>query len=321
MTVSGNDDAIVIKYNSSGSPQWSMNFGGNGTVGNPSDQGRGIDFRTTTVGDLLFVTGYYCGSGTFANWSSTYASGFAIRITDNGTSASIGPKNTIIGSGSTVAYRTCLSADNSIWYVVGSMTGNATIRLGGTPAGSFANCPGAGSNADGFVIAFGNGSGITLGDYRWIGGDDDGDVVTGVTDLGDGKAYICGAYRSWYCWDDNLEINLFNTAGGSNDSYKAVYAPYGFRPAAEPTGIASITNTNNNFKVFPNPTSGKIVLHKENNHETTADITDVLGRSVKPQHVFTGNDLHIDLTDLQPGVYYIRLVSGGNKETVRIVKQ
>ncbi len=69
-------------------------------------------------------------------------------------------------------------------------------------------------------------------------------------------------------------------------------------------GTSKAGATSNILDIYPNPTSGKVVISTDQSYELT--ITDVLGRKIIQKSVNSQNET-IDLTDCSSGVYLFNI--------------
>ncbi len=78
----------------------------------------------------------------------------------------------------------------------------------------------------------------------------------------------------------------------------------------------------NTFKFYPNPVKDALTI--ANNNQVAIDqvtVSDIMGRTVTSKNVFDKNNVVIDLSNLNPGFYFVT-VQGANKSfTAKIVKQ
>jgi hypothetical protein len=315
MNVEGNDDAFAIMYNNLGTMQWVRDFGGNGTVMTPSDQGRGIDYRNGRI----YVCGYYNGSGDFPAWSSTQDA-FLVCF-DVSTSFYVWKNMIMSGTGADASYRTSVSEDGTKVYVVGSMTGDANIKC--NSVGNVGTIPSvsSGAFANGFFVAF-NLSPNSLFDWEWLGDDNNHSVTTGVAPISDEEVYTCGAFRSYFLYDQFANVMLSNTNFGTNEGFFTLYnsglAPRYAGPQHEQSLMGQ---TRLNVKAWPNPATDNINISLEHNGVATLEVLDLSGRSVLNTQQVTGTQTNIDLSQLEGGVYLVRVTEGNSSETVRVTKQ
>ncbi|HTF05539.1 MAG TPA: hypothetical protein VK826_16040, partial [Bacteroidia bacterium] len=265
MNVEGNDDAFAIQYNSAGTMQWVKDFGGNGTVATPSDQGRGIDYRDNAI----YVCGYYNGSGDFPSWSSSHDA-FLVKM--DAATGGWGWKNMIMnGTGSDVAYHTAVSEDGTKVYVVGSMTGDANIKC--NSVGNVATIPSvsSGAYANGFFVSF-EISPDALFDWEWLGDDNEASVTTGVAYLSDQEVYTVGGFRSYFLYDQIPNVMLTNSNYGTLDGFYTKYdsglAPRYAAPGTQiPGGVKRLT-----VEAWPNPATDLVTISASTKGASTVEV-------------------------------------------------
>ncbi|MEO1258683.1 MAG: YCF48-related protein [Bacteroidota bacterium] len=87
-----------------------------------------------------------------------------------------------------------------------------------------------------------------------------------------------------------------------------------------------MTNTNNlefsdQFRAFPNPTNGTLNIESEySNRIDRLRIYDSNGRAIK-EYKLNSFNVQTDLSDLEPNVYYLEIISKKKKEIKKIVKK
>ena len=85
------------------------------------------------------------------------------------------------------------------------------------------------------------------------------------------------------------------------------------------TGIVSNNNINfnNNFKIYPNPSNGKITI-QTNNPKYNIIIKNIIGQTIYKKTDLLDNET-LDITFLTNGIYLININSGNNNTTRRII--
>jgi hypothetical protein len=85
------------------------------------------------------------------------------------------------------------------------------------------------------------------------------------------------------------------------------YSAYRFSIIAQtPTATADVLGSNNNLNIYPNPASGLVtVVSKESN--ATYLLIDVLGRVVKSGNLDQVGSRTIQIEDLSPGIYQLKV--------------
>jgi hypothetical protein len=315
MNVEGNDDAFAIKYNNLGTMQWVRDFGGNGTVMTPSDQGRGIDYRDGKI----YVCGYYNGSGDFP-YSTSTQDAFLVSF-DVSTSFFVWKNMIVNTTGADASYRTTVSEDGEKVYVVGSMTGDAAIKCN-TP-GTVGTIPSVsyGAYSNGFIVGF-NLTPNSLFDWEYLGDDNQASVTTGVAYVSDKEVYTVGGFRSYFLYDQVPNVMLTNTTYGTLDGFYTKYdSGLAARYAAPQNEQTLMGEAQLNVKAWPNPASDNMNISLEHEGVATVEVLDISGRSVLNTQQVSGTQINIDLSSLESGVYLVRVTEGSSSETIRVTKQ
>ena len=82
-----------------------------------------------------------------------------------------------------------------------------------------------------------------------------------------------------------------------------------------------LTGIEQGVTVFPNPTTGILRIHHEEQAIRLVEVTDLLGR-IQKSTICGSNDCTIDLTDLPKGLYLLHFtMDNGRRSTRKIVKQ
>lgn len=122
-------------------------------------------------------------------------------------------------------------------------------------------------------------------------------------------------------WVDDLRVKFTFESDGGNNLYIDDINIY----KAGPDQL-SVDNTQeiSNFKVFPNPASKEInvVFDAQAGEETMVNITNMLGKNVKTELFMPqsgSNQLKINTTDLNKGVYILQLNNGNSTEKRKII--
>lgn len=86
-------------------------------------------------------------------------------------------------------------------------------------------------------------------------------------------------------------------------------------------GIAPLKGTQNStIKVFPNPTKGSVYVElKEVSPKTEIMVLNVLGQQISKQQFYNVNACNLTIEG-EPGVYFIKVVSGGKTEYIKLLK-
>lgn len=89
---------------------------------------------------------------------------------------------------------------------------------------------------------------------------------------------------------------------------------------AEITAVLSSNSSENEIKIYPNPTTGSIsVITSSVNTSHTIEVMDLSGRVVK-RLVTSQNESQLNLSNLEGGLFFVRIDDGVNVTTKKIVK-
>jgi hypothetical protein len=86
----------------------------------------------------------------------------------------------------------------------------------------------------------------------------------------------------------------------------------------------AVQQENSFFNVFPNPTHGQFILEFKNAGEAStivAEIYSILGERILKQELPAMQQYQFDLSDQQPGIYFIRVMNGYEIGVEKIIKQ
>lgn len=85
------------------------------------------------------------------------------------------------------------------------------------------------------------------------------------------------------------------------------------------TSIEDFATKENMFKIYPNPSSGKFTVELDDMELSTITITGVTGKQV--YRTEASNNLDVNLSHLQKGIYLVNIKNKENSSTKRIVVQ
>jgi len=91
-------------------------------------------------------------------------------------------------------------------------------------------------------------------------------------------------------------------------------------------GINSIALANSNYFAFPNPANDKLTIQYNSNQNVsvTIELRDALGKLIrKSNHEFSANEnkFNLDLTELNSGMYFIKINSNEDARVIRFIKE
>ncbi len=116
--------------------------------------------------------------------------------------------------------------------------------------------------------------------------------------------------------------------GGSMWGYIAPDGPYCTNPSI-PAVVTTQEETmwgieQTSFKIYPNPTTGSFILEltgEASIENVAVEIYGIWGEKVLTQSITGERKDEFSLSDKPVGVYFVRVISGNNAETVKIIKQ
>jgi hypothetical protein len=158
--------------------------------------------------------------------------------------------------------------------------------------------------------------------------------------------YWCKSFPVYYslagsCLEEFIGIDIFNTVSycpGLGDvrstevytgnGYNLVYFNKGDLTWGTPVNFSALLSIpdlhfENNFSVFPNPTSGKIFLRFKGNtsHEVQVSLADEAGKILQSFRIDPLKQNEIDLSGFAEGFYLVKLFDGINVEAAKIFKR
>jgi len=87
-------------------------------------------------------------------------------------------------------------------------------------------------------------------------------------------------------------------------------------------GIRNNISVKNLVSVYPNPASDKVTIRIESQvgkEKVEVEIFDAVGKSVK-QEIFSSKEIHLNISDLEKGVYLLQIKTGGQSSTTLLHK-
>jgi len=86
------------------------------------------------------------------------------------------------------------------------------------------------------------------------------------------------------------------------------------------TGLNRITTTASGVKIYPNPSSGFFVVEVNNASNKAVEVTDITGRVIMST-LTKDEKVHVNITTLSNGIYYVRVQSDNGVDVIKVVKQ
>lgn len=145
---------------------------------------------------------------------------------------------------------------------------------------------------------------------------------------------ISAKYNNW-CLSDSAHIRSTIYDGYTNISLGlVVITPFTIIPFTPPfdttscdsvgflTSINNLKTTYGVIQAYPNPTNGKLFIDLHETIDGNLTLTNVLGQNVYSSEI-TGNNgsiRKIDISNLPQGIYFLRIESGGQVLTKKVMK-
>ncbi len=309
ITSAGNSDIFLMKYNAAGTPQWAKRAGG-------TDADEGNSIKVQPSGNL-YVTGYFTDTATFGTTTVNGYGNADIFVGKFDFKGDLIWVKKYGGLQNDKGYGISLDTFSNV-FVTGSFWGT----------GQFDTISLASSNQDDAFVAGINNTGTT----KWVlkGGGVNIDVSRGIASNSYGRCYITGFY-SGSAMFDTLSISGVN----DNDLFVAkidstfLYDSIPFVDDTVPiiTGGAYELQNSSVLMAYPNPFTEELTLYLESASEMERiEMYDVLGKSVleqitvsRIQSAAVQKRAVIDGSGLNNGVYFVKVFSGGNVYSARLV--
>lgn len=78
----------------------------------------------------------------------------------------------------------------------------------------------------------------------------------------------------------------------------------------------------NNFKIYPNPATDTFIINLNKNYNSVSVVLfDVLGTTIIKKNIENSATLNLDITNLNSGIYLLKIVADNDFHTTRIVKK
>lgn len=127
-----------------------------------------------------------------------------------------------------------------------------------------------------------------------------------------GEVAICTA---WEQWSDQSWVAFDGTGGWGVVAAMAIYPIL-----CDPTGVNEPVK--NGIVIYPNPTSGQLIIHNSNNTSLPAvfKINNMIGQTVMQQELSSFSGTHyMDLSGLENGLYLVEVITGNTQMVYRIM--
>jgi len=85
-------------------------------------------------------------------------------------------------------------------------------------------------------------------------------------------------------------------------------------------GIDNITATANGIHFYPNPANGKVTIDFSSAIERNVILLDLSGKTIRKWST-SHETLHVNVTDLPEGMYFLKITEGSNERVLKLIKQ
>ena len=121
--------------------------------------------------------------------------------------------------------------------------------------------------------------------------------------------------KTWCC-EFSVSVNGCTI---SNKSYFKIASNYSL--AFGQNAKMKNPNTENNFNVFPNPTTGEVTIQFASTNNNAISIIDNMGKIVKRIEAINSSVYKLDISDLVNGIYFYDAISNDQNYQGKIIKQ
>ena len=133
------------------------------------------------------------------------------------------------------------------------------------------------------------------------------------------------ASGDWNTWKDVVVSSNIHFTKGEN-SIQTLFSKSGFNlnyinfELVTVDDVANVSNAEE-LKVFPNPTADNIFIQSNKNQPVLIQITDINGKLVFTNSYSNTDNITIDLSSYDRGIYIVKLISENACNTTKIVRQ
>jgi len=154
--------------------------------------------------------------------------------------------------------------------------------------------------------------------------------VDQATDFSDGLYY----FRDYYVWAKSQGVAVLNffsskiyccefstTYNGCISVNKSYFKIASTSLNGGQNAKMNNPNTENNFNVFPNPTTGEVTIQFASTNNNAISIIDNMGKIVKRIEAINSSVYKLDISDLINGIYFYDAISNDQNYQGKIIKQ
>lgn len=140
-------------------------------------------------------------------------------------------------------------------------------------------------------------------------------------------------------WENLISNMVYNPIGGNSVDMEAETAAYfinGFWYPRHPSQMKYVLSlhvlkdpdagileldSKNNFAIYPNPGNDQVTIRSTSGVLKSVKVMDASGRVVMDENNINQTTFQMNVVPLNQGIYYFRIVSDSNTETIPFVKQ
>jgi hypothetical protein len=145
--------------------------------------------------------------------------------------------------------------------------------------------------------------------FSGFGGNDELGIVTNV----DGDAN--GADLAWEQWSDGDWYSM-NSAWNSQNDADFDLAIF---PIICPQNVTGLEERELSFSLYPNPNDGRFLLNNPQRINASLTVFNAVGQEVISRVIAGSELIPIDISDVDAGIYFIRIESGSGQWSERVV--
>ncbi|WP_300568729.1 T9SS type A sorting domain-containing protein [Flavobacterium sp.] len=139
-----------------------------------------------------------------------------------------------------------------------------------------------------------------------------------------GSAYSTNNGTSWTTIDTAVQrgvVSFFDGSTGWCGGFNTNATTGGIFKYSGPALSVKDFNNTSEFSAYPNPTNGTIKLSSSVNNVSNVAVFDMLGKEVLTKNFSNLNEVEVDLSGLNNGVYFLKAATNnGGVQTMKIVK-
>jgi hypothetical protein len=297
LTPVGSKDVFVLKWDASGNYVWAINFGG-------TNDDEGYSIAVDGSGNVS-TTGYFNGTVDFdpgTGTSNLTSQGYDVFVSKLSSTGAYVWAQKMGGSSADYGKSITVDASGNV-FTTGYFNGTADFD----PGTGTSNLISAGS-ADIFISKLTSSGSFSFAKKFGSTSSDQGYSIALNTS---NNIFMTGFFSNTVDFDPGTStVNLIS--GGLYDTY--------ILRLDMSTGIDDISN-NSNFKVYPNPTSGKFNIETDNGILNSVEIFNVVGNKVFSKYSIRNDATEVDISNFSNGIYFVNITTANSSLTTKMILQ